>query len=348
MGLQGTGIFKTADSRARRLGSTWTTPNARGVWLFKVIALAVAITQPSSPASSGEDATNGQDAPPGIIDAGHARASAGVRGLGAWLDRLFSDQNYEAELNESWLRLRLDSFASEEEGPDAEAKARLYLKLPALGERVRAEILSSAEREDAEAADGAAVGPPPPERDEGNISAALSYFFRNDEDRSVSARLGFAFDGYTPDPYAGVRFRAHVPLNDDWNFRFVERVRFYSLDGLESRTSFGLDRGLAGNRLFRATASGVWLHEEEIFSYSLGFTLFEPLGEKSAIEYQLLNAFSTNPHNLEQVTTAVRYRRQAWRKWLILEVAPQFAFPDDHEFEPVPGIFLRLEATFGG
>lgn len=308
--------------------------------------------QPPEPDKAGREAaaTDGRTSQK-TLDAGHARASAGVRGLGSWLDRLFADENYEAEVNESRLRLRLDSFTEQYEGADAKIRARLYLKLPALGEKVRAEILSASEPQDVEgsgvAETGAGTGTGNAADDQRDIAAAISYFFRNDEKRSMSARIGAKFDKYTPDPFAGLRYRRNYELNEDWNFQFTERIRFYTLKGFESATSLTLDRGLSGDRLFRTGVNGIWLHEEEDFSYSHGFALFEPLNETTAVEYQLVNSFSTNPHNLDEVTLRFRYRRQIWREWLHFEVAPQVSFPDVRDYEPVPGIMFRLEAAFG-
>ncbi len=312
-----------------------------------VVLAAVLAAWPAGPALSAEDEAESEKPPTGVIDAGHAGASDRVRRLGAWVDRFFTDEEYEAELNESWMRLRLDGFAEEYAGLDVGARIRLYLKLPGLNERVRVEILSNAEDQEIEGSAGEGVGPPPADAVNDSVTAALSYFFSNKERRSVSARLGLKFDGIAPNPFVGARYRERVPLGEDTNFRFVERVRFYTLDGLESRTSLQLEHSLEEDRLFRASLDGTWLQEESFF-YSLGFSVSQPLGEKSAIRYELSNGFMTGPHRLDKVTLRLRYRRQIWREWLTFEVAPQIAAPRSRDYQPVLGIYLRLEATFGG
>lgn len=333
--------------------------------IVRVIAMAAVLAMPQTALAAPDEAegevapieaegevapteAKGEDAPAGVLDAAHAKASAGVRGLGGWIDRFFAEEDYEAELNESQLRLRFDSFAEEYEGYDGAAQARLYLKLPGLKERARVEIQSAYEDLIPGGSDADSVSPSSSEADNGDFAAALAYFFRNDEFRSISARAGVTFDGYNPDPYLGLRYRQLVPLNDDWNFRFIERFRYYSEDRFESYTSFELERALAEDRLFRTNLGGTWLEETEDFSYNVNFSLFDPIDEKSAIEYQLHNALRTRPHRLDEVTLRVRYRRQVWREWLIVEIAPQVAYPDIRDFEPVPGILFRIEAIFGG
>lgn len=304
-------------------------------------------TAPETPVYTIPSPSN-EETPPGTVDKGHAGASERVQRLGAWVDRFFADENYEAEVNESWLRIRLDSFSELYEGTDLDAKARLHLKVPALNKRLRFEILSPGEPDDLGATGGNDTGSPPPGAAEEKTSAAVSYVYRALKERSIIARLGLNFDGYTPDPYVGGRYRELVSLNDDWNFRFTQRLRFYTLDGLESRTSLDFERALKEDMLFRTSLNGTWLQEYPDYFYSLGFALFRPLDEKSAVEYQVINSFKTDPHRLDDITVRIRHRQKIWRDWLTFEVAPQVSFGDDRDFEPTPGILFRLEATFGG
>ena len=324
----------------------WCFPGDRVTGAITAAAVLVALS--AGPARCADPMAEREEMPPGAVDTGHAGASDRVRRLGAWLDRFFADENYEAEINESWLRIRLDSFSELYEGTDVDGTARLHLKLPALNKRLRFEILSPGEPDDLGGSDSANAGSPPPGAAEKGTSAAISYFFRAVEDRVIIARVGLDFDGYTPDPFVGGRYRELFSLNEDWNLRFTQRVRYFSLEGLESRTSFDLERILEEDTLFRASLNATWLQEDPDYFYSLGFALFHSLDEKSAVEYQLVNDFRTDPHRLDRVTVRIRHRQKIWRDWLTLEVAPQVAMPDERDFEAVPGILFRLEATFGG
>jgi hypothetical protein len=305
---------------------------------------AVPETGTQSQATEKPDAA----APGNVIDWGHDNTSDRVRRLGAWLDEFFADENYEAEVNTSLLRIRLDSFSELYEGTEVDGRARLHLVLPALRKRVRFEILSPGEPDDLEGDSAAATSQPQPGAVEDKTTAAISYFVKMVKDQSLIIRLGTTFDGYTPNPYVGARFRQLWELNEDWNFRFTQRLRFYSIDGLESRTSFDFERALEDEMLFRTSIDGTWLQEDPDYFYNVGFALFRPLDEKSAVEYQLVNSFKTDPHRLDRITTRIRHRQKIWRDWLLFEVAPQLSFPDDRDFKPVPGILFRLEATFGG
>jgi len=321
-------------------------PGTNVVWAIAASTILAALS--ANPARCADPGSETVETPTSVLDAGHTGASDRLRRLGAWLDEFFADENYEAEVNKSWLRIRTDSFSELYEGTALDAKARLHLKLPALNKRLRFEILSPGEPDDLSGADSSAAGPPPPGAPEEKTSAAVSYVFRAIKERSIILRLGLDFDGYRPDPYVGGRYRELMPISDNWNIRFTERLRFYSLDGLESRTSLDFERLLEEDMLFRTSLNGTWLQEDPDYFYSLGFSLFRPLDDKSAVEYQLINDFKTDPHRLDRITTRLRHRQKIWRDWLVFEAAPQVSFPDEREFKPVPGILFRLEATFGG
>lgn len=312
------------------------------------IAMGVAALLAAGMAAAAENEVPSEKTRPGFVDAGHAYASDGVRGLGAWLNGFFSDEDYEAELNRSWLRVRLDSFSEQNEGTEYDAKARLHLKVPALTERLRFEVLSAGEAEEDTATADDRPDDLPSDLALDSITAALSWFFRNDETRSISARVGLDFDGYDPDPFIGLRYREQVELNENLDFRFVQRFRYFADKGLESKTVFGLDRALGGDVLVRGEIDGTWLEEQPNYFYGINFALYQPMDEKSAVEYQILNQFLTDPHRLETVTLRLRYRRKVWREWLVMEAAPQLSLPRVDNYEPVPGFLFRLEMTFGG
>jgi len=344
--VTGARAVTVAEGAWRPVGATRQT--AAVIGLLGAVVLAAICTYPTGPAHSADDVADGEEERNGIVDAGHAYASAGVRGLGAWIDGFFSDERYEAELNESWARVRIDNFSELYEGSDLEARARLHLKLPALNKRIRFELLSAGEADEDLATTDETVSTQQSDLAPDSIAAALSYFFQNDERRSISTRLGVKFDGYDPNPFAGLRYREQVEFHENWNFRFVQRFRYFSLDGLESRTIFGLDHALPSEVLLRWELDGTWLEEQPNYSYGVNFAVFQPLDEKSAVEYQLLNSFETDPHRLDEVTLRLRYRRQVWREWLIFELAPQLAMRRARNYDPVPGFLFRIEMTFGG
>ena len=66
------------------------------------------------------------------------------------------------------------------------------------------------------------------------------------------------------------------------------------------------------------------------------------------LRYEWINKFQTKPDNhLDEIVFKFGYRQRIWRKWLFFEIVPQASFPDDRDFEFVPGILFRIETNFG-
>lgn len=302
--------------------------------------------------ASAQQESDGVKSPDGdigdILDESHAGASSRVRKLGAWLDHFFADDNYVAEVNRSRLQFRAESFSEMDQPTEVNGTARLQLVLPALSERLRFEFLSPGETGDLEATGTANPTDPPASPGTERPTAAISYFLYAVKERSIIARLGMDFEGYNPNPFVGLRYRESASLGEDWDFHFVERVRFYSIDGLESRTTIDFDHAMREDSLMRLTLDGTWLQQDPAYFYSAGISLQRSLDEHKAVAFEVVNDFKTHPHRLDRVTVRLRHRQTIWREWLSFDVAPQVSFPADNDFKGVPGILIGLEASFGG
>lgn len=72
------------------------------------------------------------------------------------------------------------------------------------------------------------------------------------------------------------------------------------------------------------------------------------LSEEKAIQYEAVAYLDTEPdYTMTDLQFRVRFRKRFYRDWLVVEVAPQITFPEDHDRDPNPGITIKLEADFG-
>lgn len=324
----------------------------RQYWAYRAVGWTtavcfVAFLSVSSTLAAGGTADE-PPAEPGVLDSMHSAASDRVRNFGAWVDSFFANEDYVAEINKTYLRLRLDSYSELYDGTTVEGKARLHLKVPALTDRLRVEILSPGETDDFEQSAPSDVGNADSGATTDKSSAGISYVLKALEKRSIILQAGMDFEKYTPDPFAGARYRETVSITDNWSMRFVQRLRYYSLNGLESRTTLQFDRLFDKNTLFRTGIDGTWLQEQPDYFYNVSLALYRPIDERSAVQYEVIGQFKTDPHRLDRITARIAHRQKIYRDWLVFEVAPQVSFPDEREFRPVPGILFRLEAVFGG
>lgn len=146
--------------------------------------------------------------------------------------------------------------------------------------------------------------------------------------------------------YIGPRYRYLLPLGI-WTARFTENVVWEAHRGWESRTRIDMERPLPQDLFFRSSTEGVWTEGVTGYLYSVSFLLRQPLDRRRAIQYEWNNLFQTRPVDaLTEVQLIFRYRQEVWRRWLFLEIAPQYRFPRDRSFEATPGIMIKLEMVF--
>ncbi|MEM7171386.1 MAG: hypothetical protein AAF530_14535 [Pseudomonadota bacterium] len=289
------------------------------------------------------------DNQPGRIDQLHDQIERGVRGSATWLDSFFEDERYGAELNQTRLRLRFEVFDEVDKSPSFNIKGSLRLRLPNTSRRLMLVIAGSPDDDDD-------ITDTPEDdirdefdsTDEENLAVALQYYLKQSVKRNLSATGGVRFRNGGPVAFVGGRFRELVDLGT-WDLRFTERLRWFTDNGFESRTTVDLERPVFDDLLFRSTAGASWYENESGLFYDLNFRLFQPLSPTQALEYQVNNQFRTSPNNrLEESSLRLRYRQKIWRDWLAFEVIPQVRFPRSRNFEPTPGALLRFEVSFGG
>jgi hypothetical protein len=282
------------------------------------------------------------------VDAWHDMLAERVVLTAERLDSFFQAENYRAEANTTSFTLSLSSFFQQGDDADINAKARLRLRLPHLENRAMFFIGGSGEDLEttdslAEATESAVSG-----SDKQNLTLGLRYFFRDDERSNLSFGGGLRFRSGSPVVFVEPRYR-YFRSFPSFDARFVQRFRWFSDDGLESRTELQLERPVWETWFFRALTRVDWYEDEEEdgFFPQLGFLWARPIDEHRVFTASWNNYFLTEPQSvLDSSVVGVRYRQQTWRRWLWFEVAPQVAFTRDEDYDATPGLFLKLEAEF--
>ena len=264
-----------------------------------------------------------------------------------WLDSFFGTPTYLSEVNKTYLRLQLTSFVEDGAGLDTDARFTLRLSLPNTEKRFRLTIASSPDQIDRQdgGSDDTAVGQI--EEVDDNLAGALEYFLLDRKRHNVKFAVGATIRNASLAGYGSTRYRYQVDVRR-WTLRFVQRLRWYTDEGWDARSTLDFERPVFDNLFFRTTPSLKWKQEKDGFEYAWTTSLFHPLSEKHALEYQFNNYFKTETEGrLTESNVRVRYRRQIWRKWLVFEVAPQLAWYEERDFKTVAGVAVRLEVWLG-
>ncbi len=274
------------------------------------------------------------------FDASQERASALITDAATWFDNFFDDGRYSEEENQTRAKAKLSFGYSKNDDLEVNLRINWKMHLPRLSKKANL-IISAGEDDDFDVDGNALTDPNSSERDELNV--AIQYFIKAGEKFNVSTTFG-ASTSYL---YGGLRFR-HFHDFGPWQGRFVDRLRYYTDDGWENRASYDIERRFSERWLFRTTASVNWFEEEDGLKHSLKFRFYQLLDQEHALAYEFENYFETEPDNImtDQIFR-IKYRQRFYRDWLVLEIAPQVSFPEDHNRDPNPALVIQLEADFG-
>ena len=314
---------------------------------FRRIIISEAWAQSENPDRpvDREQAEEIEEEEEGMIDEVHKRMSRRILATANWLDSFFGDELFEAEENRTRVRIRLDSFAEDEEGTDLSVDFNLRVALPQAENRLY--LIISGDEDDDLAADDTLEDIIEGDAEDSDLTTSLRYFIKSTVRENISMRVGFRFRDEHFVTILEPRYRYYLNL-DPWSVRFTQRVRYQTDKGWDERTRIDFERQLQKKYFFRTTLQGEWFEKEDGFFYALGFSLFHPLDLTRALQYEWSNAFQTQPANVLDVSIfKVRYRQRFWRDWLFFEVAPQISWPRERDYEFVSGILLRFEMYFG-
>jgi hypothetical protein len=333
-----------------------TLATARTITLLALVICCLPVSASGETPASGEtdDRHTAEEAElepmePTGVDLAQEAISRTVNDAAKWFDSFFGDERYVTEEARSRIRVIPSLFVEKGESADARLRINARLTLPRANKRLRLIIADSSEDEES-------ILDNPGFQDagttDGDTTLGLQYLLREKDRLNLSISAGLRRgDDNAVDVFVGPRYRRTWAL-DSWQIRFTERVRWYSDGGWESRTRLDFERLLREELFFRTATELFWSEEdfaEDGFVLAITPSLSQRLKSRAGIEYQWSNVFKSRPDfHLESTTLRIRYRQRIWRKWLFYEVNPQLAFRDEDDFDPTPGIELRLEASFGG
>lgn len=267
-----------------------------------------------------------------------------------WIDTFFGTETYTSEVNKTYLRIQMNGFLEDGEGLDFNSRFSLRLQLPNTEKRFRLSIASSADEleKDEDATHGTPdTGIESIDAVDDNLTTALEYFFLDKRRHNMKFAAGATIRNASLVGYGSTRYRYQVDLYR-WTLRFVERLRWYSDNGWDARSELDVERPVFDHLFFRTTPALTWKEKDDGFTYSWITSLYHPLNKKAALEYQFNAYFDTEiSGRLTQSNLRVNYRRQIWRKWLFMEVAPQLAWYESRDFKTVAGILVRFEIWMG-
>jgi hypothetical protein len=269
-----------------------------------------------------------------------------------WFDGLFGDPRAIAERDTTYGYVQPKLDYNEEDGVDPDGRFRAKFNLPLADRRFNA-LLGRNESDDGEESRET-------DRDDG--SEQLPESFRDADDdwlvglgyspvRGARKRLDFDAGievSTPPDFFAQGRYRRHWFLSQRDLVRARQTVFWRTDDGFGTRLNFDFERVLNRPYVARWRNAVTWAQEIEGVEWFSEVTLFQRLGERTALAYQLSADGATDAEvPVKNYGFEVIYRRNILREWLFLELRPGLDWrrrelEDNRELEPVMSIGLQI------
>ena len=303
-------------------------------------------TAPSGSITPPGEAT--EEKPGTLVDVVHAEISQSIQGTATWMDSFFGDWRYASELNESYVRFGYNVIIEKQAHPYRKPNMQIRFILPQLRKKTRL-VLSGSPREtrDFSAVTLDSQREQTLTTEDTNVSAAVHQTFFESARQNFIIRTGARLHDMRPLLTLGPRYRV-LFLLDPWSLRFSEDMTWTSNAGWDSQAIIDLERPLPRQLFFRASSSLIWKEHIKGYLYAVSFAVGQPLSRSKALDYEWVNIFQTRPvHVLTEVDVRIRYRQRLWRDWFFFEIAPQYRFPRNRDFEAVPGVVFRFDMIFG-
>lgn len=329
------GLIRCAQGLAGRV--LLCRPNApRPAWLTLLPVLLLA----AGPGRAAEQEQVSSTSPWTWLEGRRDQVSRGVTRLGRNLDDWLSGEGIGEQVNETYLRVKLNQGYGIYDGYEAKLKLGGRLDLPTVSERWKLIFESDAEEFNSlgqnvldHTASGESIG-------------GFRYLDETESGWSLSHDIGIRSLAPT-DPF--YRFRAFygMELDDVWSAGFKQKFWYYQSKGWGYDTEVSLIRELASDRFIRIASEAYFQDTEDVMELAQTITLHRTIGPMETISYEAGVLGVNKPVlRVDDYYLQLQYRKAVHEDWVILETTPQIVVSREEGWRPQPRFILNIEILF--
>jgi hypothetical protein len=277
-----------------------------------------------------------------FVDRAHAGVSTRIEAMAQNLDGFFANERIFEETTESYLQISLNTVFQEdgEVTFDEDIKAKIDLTKTKRKLKLLIESDPVSTRKD-DTSDQPVDTP-----EETNYFLSIEREAKQFKNWDISPALGIRFRT-PPNPFARVRAIRYFDIAP-WLLRTSANLYWFDNDGWGRNIVFELDRALTEDVLFRSASSAEWKELSRDIVVAEIFSFYQYLGPKHNFVYEIGAYGVDNPDwTIDYYVTRLRYRRQAYKNWLFIEMRPEVAFRKNDNFDADLSFLFRVETIFG-
>jgi len=292
-----------------------------------------------------------------LVDDTHQILSEQVSSASDIVDSFFGEERIDGDHNKSKIRLNFSTTFDDEGNTTSTTNISTSLILPRTQKKLNL-IVEDAKKNftDDDLSDtGGSQKQNKATTDtvtESTPSAALQYKIFDSKNWTIDTKTGVIFSDPDLDPYARLRVRRSFYLENKWESRLTQLVRWSPLRDYEESTGLVFDKTINKQLLFRIKNGISWRKKTRLFSLGHGYSLYHQLASNKALEY-----FSniSGIHEPKIYTTGynlgVAYRQMVYNNWIFFEISPITVWSrdePDERFKQTNAIIVKLDFVFGG
>lgn len=264
------------------------------------------------------------------------------------IDGFFGAGESSLQNNESWARVRFDTFKRVGEDADFKGAVKLRVVLPRAERRFR--LLFSTEDDESTESGSQSTE----ENTSGNFSLALRFIRRARKNGTVNFDLGARYR----DKRAQIFSRINLFYRRDlmWQFEssFTNSLYYFSVSGYENKFRYDLGRPLNSSKtlFLRGSTDLLWKKNQRgtIVGETIG--LYAEIDDKKALAFEALASYTTSltdeePEYFRGGEVRLRFRHNLWRRWFYYEIWPSVSWAPANDYEPALGGMFRMEMVLG-
>ena len=270
-----------------------------------------------------------------------------------WFDNFFGQHRAGEDWAGSLIQWEGSVRFDEQEETEYRSKFSASFRLPKMNKKMKLVITSGAQSDSAEnQSDGDNSVTDPSSgfsaNEENRTTAGFRYYLTDTQKVRLNIGAGLKF-GDPVQPYLRVRLRYFEPLGRSTLLRLTPTFVWLTEDGFNRSLRIDLDQRMSENVLIRASQSFVREEVKAGIQWGTLLTLYDRLSTVTVLALDAGARGNTYPGNrVERYRVATRLRSNFIRKWLFLEVEPEYYWPRDDagDYHLYRAVTFKLEMQF--
>jgi len=290
-----------------------------------------------------------------IVDDTHYLLSEQISSVSDELDSFFGEERLDGDFNKSKIRFNFITTFDDEGKATYKTNISASLILPRTQKKMN--LIVEDVKKNLTDDDQSKTGDSQNQNNvtdtvtDSTLTAALQYVIFDTKNWAIDTRTGVIISSPL-DPYARLRVRRFFYLENEWESRFTQLVRWSYVRDWEESSGLVFDKTINKQLLFRINNGISWQKKTQLFSFGHGYSLYHQLSSNKALVYfSNINGIHKPKIHTTGYELGVGYRQMIYNNWVFLEISPKVVWSREEpneNFKRTNIRIVKIEFNFGG